>query len=121
MRARGLPMLILSTERSSVVEMRARKLGIDCLAGVDDKRSVLERWLGERGVPPSECVFVGNDVNDLACLEYVGCGVAVADAHPVALRAASIVLSESGGRGAVRELTDLIERRIGGGGSCQTQ
>lgn len=112
LKARGLPMLILSTERNPVVEMRARKLGIPCIAGSRDKRPALDTWLGEQRVARKDCVYVGNDVNDLACMEHVGCGVAVADAHPAVLSAASIVLTEPGGHGALRELTDLIERRM---------
>ena len=53
-------------------------------------------------------MYVGNDLNDLSCLEAVGCGVAVADAQPAAKLAARVVLSSPGGRGAVRELVDLI-------------
>jgi 3-deoxy-D-manno-octulosonate 8-phosphate phosphatase KdsC-like HAD superfamily phosphatase len=45
-------------------------------------------------------------------LQAAGCGVAVADAHPEALAAADVVLQCSGGRGALRELSDMIlERR----------
>jgi YrbI family 3-deoxy-D-manno-octulosonate 8-phosphate phosphatase len=116
--ARGLPMLILSAEKNPVVDARASKLGIACRAGVTDKRAVLEKWLAEMSVVPRDCVYVGNDVNDLACMQYVGCGVAVADAHPDVLRAASLVLRSEGGRGAVRELTDLIEQRLAGGAPC---
>jgi YrbI family 3-deoxy-D-manno-octulosonate 8-phosphate phosphatase len=117
--ARGLPMLILSTERNPVVEMRARKLEIPCLSGVGDKLSALKGWLDEHGVALEACVYVGNDVNDLACMQHVGCGVAVADAHPDVLRAATLVLGDAGGRGAVRELTDLIERRMERGDPCR--
>lgn len=117
--ARGLPMLILSTERNPVVEMRAGKLEIPCISGVADKLAALNTWLGEHGVAREQCVYVGNDVNDLACMQHVGCGVAVADAHPDVRRVATVVLAGVGGRGAVRELTDLIERRMAGGGPCQ--
>jgi N-acylneuraminate cytidylyltransferase len=116
--ARGLPMLILSAEKNPVVDARASKLGVACRAGVTDKRGVLEKWLAEKSVSPRDCVYVGNDVNDLACMQYVGCGVAVADAHPDVLRAAALVLRSDGGRGAVRELTDMIERRLAGGAPC---
>jgi N-acylneuraminate cytidylyltransferase len=117
--AKGLPMLILSSEKNPVVDARASKLGVACLAGVTDKRAVLEQWLADKSVAARDCVFVGNDVNDLACMQYVGCSVAVADAHPDVLRVASLVLRSEGGRGAVRELTDLIEQRLAGGAACQ--
>ena len=47
-------------------------------------------------------------VNDVQCMEMVGCGVAVADAWPQARNAAKLVLSRNGGHGAVREITDMI-------------
>lgn len=63
-----------------------------------------------RGVPQVSriAVYVGNDVNDLECLQAVGCGVVVSDSHPDVFSAARIVLSSPGGRGAIRELAGLI-------------
>jgi N-acylneuraminate cytidylyltransferase len=51
---------------------------------------------------------VGNDVNDLECLRWVGVPIAVADAQPEVLAAVKWVTSKPGGRGAVREVTDEI-------------
>ena len=53
-------------------------------------------------------IYIGNDINDLPCFSQVGCALAVADAHPHALRLADIVLSHNGGHGAVREVCDLL-------------
>ncbi|MEE8376758.1 MAG: transcriptional regulator NrdR, partial [Candidatus Aminicenantaceae bacterium] len=50
--------------------------------------------------------YVGNDVNDIACIEAVGVGVAVADAHPMVIAVADIVMQATGGSGAVREVAD---------------
>ena len=51
---------------------------------------------------------MGNDLNDLPVMAAVGWPIAVADAHPEVLRAARLVLSRPGGRGAVREVCDLV-------------
>jgi N-acylneuraminate cytidylyltransferase len=110
LRDSGLPVLVLSKEKNPVVRARCAKLRIPCLNGIDDKRPALERWAQEQGVDLRQTVFVGNDVNDLPCLEAVGCGVVVADAHPDVIPAARIVLSKPGGHGAVREIADLIVR-----------
>jgi len=104
----GVPMLILSRETHPVVRARARKLDLDILNGTRKKRAVLQRWLDEHALAPERVVFVGNDLNDRACLDAVGCGVAVADAYPAVRRAADLVLERQGGNGAVRELCDLI-------------
>lgn len=108
-----IALLVLSRETNPVVAARCRKLGIDCLQGVRDKVPALAQWLRERGVAPERTIFVGNDVNDLECMRFVGCAVAVADAYPEVRAAARLVLSRPGGRGAVRELTDLILDRKG--------
>jgi 3-deoxy-D-manno-octulosonate 8-phosphate phosphatase (KDO 8-P phosphatase) len=51
---------------------------------------------------------MGDDVNDLAAMEFSGLAAAPADARPAALRKADLVTTAPGGNGAVRELVDLI-------------
>jgi N-acylneuraminate cytidylyltransferase len=111
LRLAGVPVSVLSTERNPVVAARCRKLGIDCLQGLDDKGSELARLLVDRELDPQRVVFVGNDVNDLSCMAQVGCSVAVADAVSQVRAAARLVLAGAGGHGAVRELCDMIVQR----------
>ncbi|MEO6532760.1 MAG: acylneuraminate cytidylyltransferase [Pseudolysinimonas sp.] len=108
LRAAGVPVLILSTETHPVVSARARKLGVEVAQGSADKAATLIAWASERGIPLGRIAYLGNDVNDLGCLEVVGWPVAVPEAHPQVLAAARVVLSASGGRGAVRELADAV-------------
>ena len=77
-----------------------------------DKRKVLEKWFFEHGYDPAYAIYTGNDVNDLSCMKYVGCSVAVNDAVFEVKQQARLVLSKNGGEGAVRELCDLILRRL---------
>ena len=115
LRSTGVPLLVITKETNPVALRRCEKLGLPCLAQILDKWPVLEAWLAERGIDPASVVYVGNDRNDVECLERVGCGVAVADAHASALAAADLVLSRPGGGGAVRELADLLlEHRLVG-------
>jgi N-acylneuraminate cytidylyltransferase len=104
----GIPMLVLSTEANPIVTARCSKLGLTVIQGVTDKSSSLQALLAERKLDPSHVVYLGNDINDLPCFPWVGCAVVVADAHPDVLSHADLVLSQSGGRGAVRELCDKI-------------
>ncbi|RUL87166.1 acylneuraminate cytidylyltransferase [Tautonia sociabilis] len=113
LRRAGWPMLVLSKESHPIVSSRCAKLKLECIQGIDEKLPVLLRWLESRGVSPEEALYLGNDVNDLPCLGAVGCPVAVADAYPEAIEASRIVLSRPGGRGALRELADLILNRYG--------
>jgi YrbI family 3-deoxy-D-manno-octulosonate 8-phosphate phosphatase len=104
----GMPMLVLSTEANPVVTARCAKLGLECLQNSPDKVVDLTRWLADRQIDAANVVYIGNDVNDAGPLQMAGCGVVVADAHPDVMPLARIVLSNVGGRGAVRELCDLI-------------
>lgn len=104
----GLDLLILSKEKNPVVSARARKLGIECLQGIDDKLPALAAWAEGRGLTLGDVLYVGNDVNDLECIREAGLSAAPADAHPEVLRAVAHVCTKPGGRGAVREIADLI-------------
>lgn len=108
LRRAGIPMLILSTEVNAVVRARAEKLRVPVLHGIDDKESALRGWAEEVGIPLADIAYLGNDVNDLPALRIVGWPVAVADAHPLVLEAARVVLSRRGGHGAVRELIERV-------------
>jgi N-acylneuraminate cytidylyltransferase len=108
LREAGVPMLILSTEAHPVVAARARKLDVPCLQGLADKTTALVGYLAENGLDQANVVYVGNDANDIGCLDLVGLPVAVADATPEAAAHARLVLSRRGGDGAVRELCDLV-------------
>ncbi len=108
LRRAGLDTLVLSTETDPVVGVRCAKLEIECRQGLADKRSELEEILLERGLDPGEVAYVGNDVNDLGCLELVGLPVVVADAHDDVRAAASVVTAAPGGFGAVREVCDRL-------------
>ncbi|WP_418345008.1 cytidylyltransferase domain-containing protein [Rhodococcus pyridinivorans] len=108
LRDAGVPILIISKEKNSVVARRAEKLKVDVRQGIDEKLSVLIEWLQDIGVSPADTAYVGNDINDLECMRFVGWPVAVSNAHPELLRVARVVLTSEGGLGAVREVADRI-------------
>ena len=114
LRQRGVEVMILSSEVNSVVTARAKKMGVEAVHGIGilKKGEALQQLLIEKKVDASHVVFVGNDFNDLACFEIAGWAVAVADAYPEVARAADYVLTKAGGYGAVRELCDLILKRL---------
>jgi YrbI family 3-deoxy-D-manno-octulosonate 8-phosphate phosphatase len=108
LRKAGIRLQVISTEENPVVAARCAKLKIPCIQGVENKAHRLAQWLAEEGIDPARSIYVGNDRNDAGCMELVGCPVAVADAYPEASQRALIVLEREGGKGAVRELCDLI-------------
>ncbi|WP_245395707.1 acylneuraminate cytidylyltransferase [Brevibacterium permense] len=104
----GVPVMILSKERNPVVTRRAEKLNVDVAQGIDNKASILDAWITANDLDPARVAYVGNDINDLEAFDVVGWPIAVADAHPRVLAAARVILDRPGGRGAVREVCDLI-------------
>lgn len=108
LREAGIPTVVISKETNGVVAARCAKLKIECHSGVDDKLTLLQRLLDEKGVPRFQACYVGDDVNDLACVRYAGIGVTVADGAQAVKDVAAYVTRASGGRHAVREVCDLI-------------
>jgi N-acylneuraminate cytidylyltransferase len=112
LRKAGVEALVISKEVNPVVAARCKKMKVPYLQGIDDKEKVLRQYLTEKKINSASVVFVGNDINDLPGFRVAGWAVAVADALPEVIREADYVLSEQGGRGAVRELCDLILKSI---------
>jgi 3-deoxy-D-manno-octulosonate 8-phosphate phosphatase (KDO 8-P phosphatase) len=109
----GVSYAIVSTEPNAVVARRAEKLRARCVHGVDDKLAVVRDEAARVGVALEVVVYLGNDVNDSACLEAVGLPVVPADAWPEVVPLARWVLERPGGRGCVRELCDALWRARG--------
>ena len=101
-------MIVVSKEKNPVVSARCKKLGLECFHAIEKKEVFIEQWMEEKGINPYDVIYVGNDLNDLASMKMVGCPVAVGDAIPEVKRIAKIVLTRNGGKGAIRELSDLI-------------
>lgn len=109
-RRSGVDAAVLSKETNPVVAARCRKLGLTCFQGYDDKLPQLERMAAERGLAPAQIAYVGNDLNDLAPMRWCGVAIATADARAEVKAAADYVTRRRGGRGAVREVCDLLLR-----------
>ena len=105
--------MVISTEVNPVVTARCDKLKLEVFQGIKDKPGVLRNIMQQKGIPAEEIVFIGNDVNDLGCLELAGYAVVPADAEPKVIRSADLVLNRKGGRGAVREFCDMLLERFG--------
>ena len=102
---------IISGRSSPIVEMRARQLGIEYIyQGRLDKAEAFKQLSEESGFSSEEVAFIGDDTPDIAVFPHVGLSVAVADGHEEIRAAADYVTAASGGRGAVREVIDLIMR-----------
>ncbi len=101
---------IVSTETNPVVTVRAQKLGIPVSQGHDDKLSVVREIVNSKNIEIQNVAYVGNDINDLDCLQEVGLPIAVADAFPEVVAIAEYRTKRLGGYGAVREVCDLFSK-----------
>lgn len=110
----GIEVAIVSGRRSAATDRRAADLGITLVRqGAVDKALALEALLTAREVDPAEVAYVGDDVVDLPVLRRVGLAVAVADAVDELAPYVHYRTRAAGGRGAVREVAELLLRAQG--------
>jgi len=104
----GIEAVIVSTEKNPVVSARAKKLKLTSYQGCSYKRARLSELRQEKALTFDQIAYVGNDINDLDCLQMVGLPIVVQDAHPDVLPFAAYRTRTLGGQGAVREICDLF-------------
>jgi 3-deoxy-D-manno-octulosonate 8-phosphate phosphatase (KDO 8-P phosphatase) len=104
---------VISGRPGAVSEARLRDLRFKHLVfGERDKLAGYARLAG-LGIPDEEVAYMGDDVNDMPLLRKVGLSACPADALPEVKEAVHFVARAPGGRGAVRELCDLVMRAKG--------
>jgi 3-deoxy-D-manno-octulosonate 8-phosphate phosphatase (KDO 8-P phosphatase) len=109
LRGGGVEVAIITGRRSAALERRAENLGIArVLQGIDDKLEAFAGMTGELGLTAEQTSCVGDDLPDLPLLRRCGLAVSVPQAPPRVRDAAHYVTQASGGRGAVREVCELI-------------
>jgi 3-deoxy-D-manno-octulosonate 8-phosphate phosphatase (KDO 8-P phosphatase) len=110
----GVQTAIISARTSPIVIRRASDLGIThVFQGQHDKRLAFVELLARTGVAAAECGYIGDDVIDLPLLTRVGFAVTVPSGHPEVQHRAHYVTTNPGGRGAVREVCDMVMRAQG--------
>lgn len=100
---------IITGRKAKLVEDRCATLGITHLyQGQSNKLIAFSDLLEKLAIAPENVAYVGDDLIDWPVMEKVGLSVAVADAHPLLIPRADYVTRIAGGRGAVREVCDLL-------------
>ncbi|MFS2221314.1 3-deoxy-manno-octulosonate-8-phosphatase KdsC [Pantoea sp. B65] len=100
---------IITGRKAKLMEDRCKTLGITHLyQGQSDKLLAFSELLDKLSLNPEQVAYIGDDLIDWPVMARVGLSVAVADAHPILLPRADYVTRIAGGRGAVREICDLI-------------
>jgi YrbI family 3-deoxy-D-manno-octulosonate 8-phosphate phosphatase len=108
----GIKLAIISTEKNGVVKVRAAKLDIECMNGVEDKDAALKVWSHRNNISLENIAFIGNDINDISALKIVGYPIGVADSFDEILPYIKLKLSKKGGQGAVREFCEILIKNL---------
>ena len=110
----GLMIGLLSARSSPATSQRATQLAISIVVqGTINKLSAYEEILHEHGLADTEVAFMGDDLLDLPVLTRVGLSAAPADAVPEVRARVDWVSQAPAGRGAVRELVEMVLRAQG--------
>ena len=105
----GVEVGVITARESQAVIHRMQNLGIEHLyQGRLDKISAYQDMIEKLGVTHSQTAYVGDDVVDLPVMQQAGLAVAVADAHPFVKQHAHWTTQHGGGRGAARDVCELI-------------
>jgi 3-deoxy-D-manno-octulosonate 8-phosphate phosphatase (KDO 8-P phosphatase) len=109
LRAAGIPSVIITAKKSRIVTLRARDMRVaKAYQGHLDKLVPFKKILKRFKIAPDNICFVGDDLIDIPVLKRVGFAVAVPNAVEETKSAAHYITSKTGGRGAVREVCDMI-------------
>ena len=102
---------VITGRTSHIVKVRAAELGVEIVRqGFSEKLPLAKQIMEELNLQPEQVCYIGDDLPDLALIQYVGLGAAVSDAAEDVKVASDYVTKAAGGRGAVRELVELILR-----------
>lgn len=108
-RAAGIVLALISGEGGPLVERLGKKIQATFVASdCKDKARALREFSDTSGIPFEQMVYIGDDVNDLEALALAGISAAPANAQPPVKESAAMVMERSGGRGAIRQLVEII-------------
>lgn len=110
----GLKSAILTAKKSKVVARRAKDMHIDKVyQNAHRKSEVFKKILNDFKVSPEEVCFIGDDVIDISVLKKVGFAICAPNAVSEVKNEVHYITKREGGRGAVREVIDMILKTQG--------
>jgi 3-deoxy-D-manno-octulosonate 8-phosphate phosphatase (KDO 8-P phosphatase) len=114
LKASGVELGIITGRTSNVVAKRAENTGVEhYFQGVENKLDAFDKLMGDLGLEYEQCAFMGDDFIDLPPMRRAGLAVTVPAAPQLVKAHAHYVTQREGGRGAVRELVELIMQAQG--------
>jgi len=107
--ASGVDVAVITGRKSNIVQTRMTALNVKHIVqGEENKLPALKAMIASLALTPEQVAYIGDDMPDFECLNYVGLSIAVSDAHPAILNVCDYITYTRGGFGAVRETCDLI-------------
>lgn len=92
-----------------IIKARAEEIGIKYLyTSSSDKVANFNEILADGSLTPEETAYIGDDLGDIALMKIVGLPISVSDGTAIARAAAAYITKAAGGRGAVREVIDML-------------
>ena len=104
----GIVPVIITARDSASAAPRGADLKVETHVGIRDKRVLLDQLCQREGIGLEQVAFIGDDLPDITCLRVVGLAVAPADAHPWVAGTVHWSTPAGGGRGAARQLCDVL-------------
>jgi CMP-N,N'-diacetyllegionaminic acid synthase len=104
----NVPIIILTSESNRVVKQRAKKLNLEILSNIEDKKSTLKRYVDLNGFKAQRIVYIGNDLNDLEVMKWVGFPICPSDAEQEIKEISKIILKQKGGEAVTKEVYKLF-------------
>ncbi len=105
----GIEPVIITGRESEILKRRSAELHISELyQGIGNKLFKLKDICAKKGIMLEEVAYIGDDINDLSCIQYCGVSACPSDAVKIVKNAVSLVTEAKGGEGAVREFCDFL-------------
>jgi len=109
LRKKGIDTIIVTKEKTEIVRQWSKKMKIrELFDGINDKEVVLDKVCKKYKLTPNQVAYIGDDVNDIGLLQIVGFSASPKDGMPMVKRICNYTCKTEGGKGAFRELAELI-------------
>jgi 3-deoxy-D-manno-octulosonate 8-phosphate phosphatase (KDO 8-P phosphatase) len=113
-RTAGLRLGVITGRESAALRRRMKEMGIEFVYEKQPQKvAAFEEVLVKAGVTPNAVAFLGDDLPDIPVMKLAGLAVAVGDAVPEVKKIAHYTTKAAGGKGAARELVELILKSKG--------
>ena len=105
----GYKLYIFSTETNFVVLSRAKKLRIDVIQGINNKKEFLIDWARKKNFDLNSILYIGNDINDYGAMQLCGIKVCPLDSHESIKKISDFIIDKKGGEGVITGLLEILD------------